>query len=394
MSTVVVSAARTPQGRFGGVLLPLRAVDLGGIAIASALSRGGLPPEQVDEVIFGHVIQGGTGQITSRQAAVLGGLPMSVPATTINKVCLSGTSAIAMAHRAIALGETRFAVAGGMESMSNAPYSLPAGRWGMRMGDATAVDLMEHDGLYCAFDHSLMGATSDRVNAVLGISRAEQDEWAAESQRRAAAAASSGAFAAEIAPVPVPRRKGDPLIVDTDEGVRADATLENLAALRPVFSADGTITAGNASQISDGGAALLLADRTAAEASGLPILAEILSYGQVAGPDTSLHDKPARALEAALRRRGMSFADLDLVEINEAFAGVALWSARLAGLPRDKVNVHGGAVALGHPLGASGARLVVTLIHALRLSGGGIGGVALCGGGGQGDALVLQVDGR
>jgi acetyl-CoA C-acetyltransferase len=267
MSTVVVSAARTPQGRFGGVLLPLRAVDLGGIAIASALSRGGLPPEQVDEVIFGHVIQGGTGQITSRQAAVLGGLPMSVPATTINKVCLSGTSAIAMAHRAIALGETRFAVAGGMESMSNAPYSLPAGRWGMRMGDATAVDLMEHDGLYCAFDHSLMGATSDRVNAVLGISRAEQDEWAAESQRRAAAAASSGAFAAEITPVPVPRRKGDPLIVDTDEGVRADATLENLAALRPVFSADGTITAGNASQISDGGAALLLADRTAASRS-------------------------------------------------------------------------------------------------------------------------------
>jgi acetyl-CoA C-acetyltransferase len=393
MGSVISAIARTPLGRFGGALTPLPAVDLGAVAIAAALERAELAPEKVDEVYFGHVIQAGTGQITSRQAAYRAGIPMTVPATTINKVCLSGMSAIAMADRAIRLGEASLVVAGGMESMSNAPYSLPAGRWGARMGETPLVDLMEHDGLFCAFDNCLMGATSDRRNAELGIGRAEQDEWAAGSHQRAAAAASSGAFAAEIAPVPVPQRKGDPVVVGADEGIRPDSTAAALGALRPAFAKEGTITAGNASQISDGAAAVVVAEAAAARAAGLPVLAEILAYGQAAGPDATLHERPAQALERALARAGLAVADLALVEINEAFAAVALWSARLLGLSYDKVNVHGGAVALGHPLGATGARIVVTLINALRLRGGGIGAAALCGGGGQGDALIVKVPG-
>jgi acetyl-CoA C-acetyltransferase len=393
MGSVISAIARTPLGRFGGALTPLHAVDLGGVAIAAVLERAGLAPDKVDEVYFGHVIQAGAGQITSRQAAYRAGIPLTVPATTINKVCLSGMSAIAMGDRAIRLGEASLVVAGGMESMSNAPYSLPAGRWGARMGETPLVDLMEHDGLFCAFDNCLMGATSDRRNAELGIGRAEQDEWAAGSHQRAAAAASSGAFAAEIAPVPVPQRKGDPVVVSADEGIRPDSTAAALGALRPAFAKEGTITAGNASQISDGAAAVVVAEAAAARAAGLPVLAEILAYGQAAGPDATLHERPAQALERALARAGLTVADLALVELNEAFAAVALWSARLLGLPYDKVNVHGGAVALGHPLGATGARIVVTLINALRLRGGGIGAAALCGGGGQGDALIVKVPG-
>jgi acetyl-CoA C-acetyltransferase len=278
-----------------------------------------------------------------------------------------------------------------MESMSNAPYLLPGARWGLRMGDGAIVDSMNHDGLFCAFDGCMMGESSDRKSASLGIGRAEQDAWAAESHLRAARATESGIFAGEIAPLSVPQRKGDPVPVGQDEGIRPDSTVEALGRLRPAFGTDGTVTAGNASQISDGAAAVVVADRAAAEAEGLPILAEVISYGQVGGPDASLHDRPAEAMRIALKKAGMAVSDLDMVEINEAFAAVALWSASSLGLPHEKVNVNGGAVALGHPLGASGARIVVTLINALRSAGGGIGGAALCGGGGQGDALILEV---
>jgi acetyl-CoA C-acetyltransferase len=300
-------------------------------------------------------------------------------------------TAIALADKDIRLGEATFVVAGGMESMTNAPYSFPAARYGARMGQSPMVDLMEHDGLFCAFDNCLMGATSDRRNTELGIGRAEQDEWAATSHLRAAAAAAAGAFDAEIAPVAVPQRKGDPVVVTADEGIRPDSSAAALGKLRPAFAKDGTITAGNASQISDGAAALVVADRAAAEAAGLPIVAEVVAYGQAAGPDATLHERPAQALELALARAGLTVADLDLVELNEAFASVALWSARLLGIPFEKVNVHGGAVALGHPLGATGARIVVTLINALRRTGGRLGAAALCGGGGQGDALIVRL---
>ena len=370
---------------------PLTAMRLGSAAIAGALERSGLDPAHVDEVLFGHVLQAGQGQITSRQAAVGGGLPMSVPCTTINKVCLSGMSAIASAAANVRLGDTTFAVAGGMESMTNAPYVLPGARQGLRMGDATIVDVMTHDGLWCAFDDCIMGESSDRRNAALGIERQVQDEWAAESHRRAAAATTSGVFAEEIVPVAVPQRKGEPLRVTLDEGIRADTSADSLAGLRPAFGSTGTVTAGNASQISDGAAALVIADRAAAEAAGLPILAQILAYGQTAGPDATLHERPAEALRIALKKAELEPGDLDLVEINEAFAAVALWSAAMLDLPSDKVNVNGGAVALGHPLGATGARITVTLINALRQRGGGIGAAALCGGGGQGDALVVEV---
>ncbi|MBN2112966.1 MAG: acetyl-CoA C-acyltransferase [Acidimicrobiia bacterium] len=391
MGSVICSIARTPLGRFGGVFASVPAVHLGGVAIAAALERAGLAPDRVDEVYFGHVIQAGAGQITARQAAFRAGIPMTVPSTTINKVCLSGMTAIALADKDIRLGEATFVVAGGMESMTTAPYAFPAGRYGARMGQSPMVDLMEHDGLFCAFDDCLMGATSDKRNAELGIGREEQDEWAAASHRLAAAAAASGAFDGEIAPVPVPQRKGDPVMVTADEGIRPDSTADALARLRPAFAKEGTITAGNASQISDGAAALVVADRAAAEAAGLPILAEVVAYGQAAGPDATLHERPAQALQQALDRAGLTVGDLDLVEINEAFASVALWSTRLLGLPREKVNVHGGAVALGHPLGATGARIVVALINALRLSGGRLGAAALCGGGGQGDALIVRL---
>jgi acetyl-CoA C-acetyltransferase len=391
--TVIAGIARTPLGRFGGVYKPLRAVDLGAAAINASLERSGLSPESVDEVVFGHVLQAGTGQITARQAAVAAGVPMTVPATTINKVCLSGMSAIAIGDRAIRLGEASFVVAGGMESMSNAPYLLPSARWGARMFDTTLVDAMTHDGLWCAFDGCTMGESSDRKNRLLGIGREEQDAWAAASHARAAAATAAGGFADEITPVTVSARKGEATVVEVDEGIRDDTTADSLGALRPAFDADGSITAGNASQISDGAASLVLADANAATATGLPILARILSYGQVAGPDATLHERPAEAIQVALKRAGMIVSDLDLVEINEAFASVALWSARLLDLPHDRVNVHGGAIALGHPLGATGARIVVSLVNALRARGGGVGAAALCGGGGQGDALIVEVAG-
>ena len=365
-------------------------MDLGGVAISGALERAGLAPERVDEVQFGQVILAGQGQVPSRQAAVKGGIPMTVPSTTINKACLSSMAAIAEAANHVKLGDSTFVVAGGMESMTNAPYVLPGARQGLRYGDVALLDSLTQDGLLCAFDSCLMGESTDRRNARLGIGREEQDEWSAASHQRALTAIESGAFADEIVPVSVPKRGGD-VVIDTDEGVRPGTTAESLSQLRPAFVADGTITAGNASQISDGAAAVVVADRAAAEAAGLPILGEILGYGQTAGPDATLHERPAEALRIALKRAGLDVGDLDVVEINEAFAAVALWSARLLDIDHARVNVNGGAVALGHPLGATGTRIVVTLISALQKRGGGIGAAALCGGGGQGDALVVRV---
>ena len=391
MQPVISSIARTPIGRFNGAYGSLTAMDLGGVAIAGALERAGLAPEQVDEVIFGHVLQAGQGQITSRQAAVNAGIPMSVPAMTINKVCLSGLTAIQEAANHIRLGESTFVVAGGMESMTNAPYVLPGARAGYRMGDKTVVDIMTHDGLFCAFDSCMMGDSSDRKNDDLGIERGEQDTWAANSHARAEAATDAGIMAKEIVSVEVPQRRGDPVVVTEDEGIRRGTTAESLAGLRPAFHSDGTITAGNASQISDGAAALVVADRQAAEAVGMPVIAEIVSYGQVAGPDATLHERPAEALRVALKRASLDPTDVDVVEINEAFASVALWSAKMLDIDAAKVNIHGGAVALGHPLGATGARIVVSLINALRETGGTYGGAALCGGGGQGDALIVRM---
>ena len=390
---MIVGAARTAVGRYGGGLSPLRAVELGGAAIAAATERSGVDGSAVDEVIFGQVLQAGEGQITARQAAVRGGLPMTVPSLTINKVCLSGLAAVGLGARSIRLGEARFVMAGGMESMSNAPHVLRELRWGARMGDATLVDVMTHDGLFCAFDHCTMGESSDHKNAALGISRQEQDEWSARSHERAIAAIESGAFADEIVAVEVPQRKGDPTIVDTDEGVRPGTTPESLGKLRPAFVPDGTITAGNASQISDGGAALMVADRRAAEANGSPVLAEILAYGQIGGVDATLHERPAEAIRVALKHADLEISDLNIVEINEAFAAVSIWSTKMLEMDSELVNINGGAVALGHPIGCTGARLIVTLIHALRARGGGIGATALCGGGGQGDAMIVRVDG-
>jgi acetyl-CoA C-acetyltransferase len=390
-NSVITGIARTPIAKFGGALSALRAVDLGGAAIAAALERSALEPAVIDEVLFGHVLQAGEGQITARQAAVSGGIPMTVPSVTINKVCLSGLSAIGLADRAVRLGEAKFVMAGGMESMSNAPYVSRELRWGARIGDVEMIDVMQHDGLFCAFDHCTMGESSDQKNQRLGIPRPEQDEWAAESHRRAAEARANGQFAAEITPVQVPRPKSDPVMVDTDEGIRQGTTVETLAALRPVFAESGTITAGNASQVSDGAAAVVVADRDAAEASSTPILAEIVAYAQVGGIDPTLHERPAEALALALKKAALEPSDLDLIEINEAFASVSLWSARMLDLPDDRVNVNGGAVALGHPLGATGARLVVTLVNALRHRGGGLGAATLCGGGGQGDAIIVKV---
>lgn len=390
-TSVITGIARTPIGRYNGVLAPLRAVDLGGAAVRAAVERSGVDRAEVDEVMFGHVLQAGEGQITARQAAVAGGLPMTVPSVTINKVCLSGMSAIGLADRSIRLGESKFVLAGGMESMSNAPYVLRELRWGARIGNVDMVDVMQHDGLFCAFDHCTMGESSDHKNERLGIERGEQDEWAARSHELALAATRNGQFAVELVPIEVPRRRGDPVLVDLDEGIREGTTTESLAGLAPAFVPGGTITAGNASQISDGAAAVVVADREAAEASGQEVLAEVVAYGQIGGIDATLHERPAEALRVALKRAGLDTSDLDLVEINEAFAAVSLWSARMLDIPLEKVNVNGGAVALGHPLGATGARLVVTLINALRHRGGGLGAAALCGGGGQGDAIVLRV---
>ncbi|HZA81669.1 MAG TPA: acetyl-CoA C-acetyltransferase [Actinomycetes bacterium] len=389
---VVVAGARTPIGRFGGALAPLPAVELGGRAVAAALERARVAPEAVEHVIMGHVLQAGQGQITARQAAVRAGVPMTVPALTVNKVCLSGLNAIASAAQYVELGQAGLLVAGGMESMSGAPYLLPKARFGARMGDAELVDAMVHDGLWDAFDDAHMGGLSDETNRRLGIDRAAQDEWSARSHERAAEATKHGVLAEEITPVAVAQGKGE-ITVEEDEGVRPGTTAEGLGRLRPAFSPDGTITAGNASQISDGAAATVVTSRARAAADGLPVLATIVAYGTVAGPDTSLHSQPSRAIADACRRAGVEPGQLDLVEINEAFAAVALRSTRELGLDEAIVNVNGGAVALGHPIGASGARLVLTLAMELRRRGGGLGAAALCGGGGQGDALLIRVEG-
>ena len=389
--TVIVSGARTPIGKFLGAFTDFSAMDLGGFAVAEALRRAGLSGDQIDYVIMGQVLQGGQGQITARQAAVKGGVPMDVPAITINKVCLSGLNAIHLADTLIKAGEIEIAIAGGMESMTQAPYAMPKGRTGARMGDAKLVDLMIYDGLWDAFDHKHMGDGSDTVNQKLGISRTEQDEWSARSHERAAEATKAGRLRDEIVSVAIPQRKGDPILVEDDEGIRPGTTVESLAKLAPAFQKEGTITAGNASQISDGGAALIVMSEENARKRGLEPLATIVSHGQVAGPDNSLHMQPANAIKKAAAKAGLDAAGLDLYEMNEAFASVAVASGKALGVSDDKVNVNGGAVALGHPIGMSGARLVLTLAYELKRRGGGVGAAALCGGGGQGDALIIQV---
>ena len=389
--SVIVGGARTPMGRLMGGLSSLSGAQLGGIAIRAALERSGVAPDQVDYVIMGQVIQAGTGQITARQAAVAAGIGMDVPALTINKVCLSGIDAIALADQLIRAGEFDIVVAGGMESMSQAPHLLMGSREGVKYGDWTMRDAMAHDALTCAFDQCAMGESTEAFNARYDLTREEQDAFAAASHQKAAAAQASGVLAEEIAPVAIPQRKGDPVVIDTDEGVRASTTAESLAGLRPAFATDGTITAGNASQISDGAAAVVVMSAAKAAELGLAPLATIGAHGVVAGPDASLHEQPARAILRACEREGISVADLDLLEINEAFAAVGLVSTRHLGVSPEIVNVNGGAIALGHPVGMSGARIVLHLALELRRRGGGIGAAALCGGGGQGDALLVRV---
>ncbi|HEY4464201.1 MAG TPA: acetyl-CoA C-acyltransferase [Streptosporangiaceae bacterium] len=391
---VLVAGARTPIGKLLGALSGLAAPALGGTAIRAALDRAGVAPDEVDAVLMGNVVQAGVGPNPARLAAVAGGIPMGVPATTVNKLCLSGLTAIAQAAQQILAGQCEVVVAGGMESMSNAPHLLPGARRGFKYGASQLTDALDQDALVCGFDGISMGAATERYQAGLGISRADQDEFAAESHARAAAAIKDGRLAEEIVPVSGSGRIGEGGIED-DEGVRPGTTTERLGRLRPAFSDDGTITAGSASQLSDGACAVVVMDKDRAEQRGLPWIAEISRYGTVAGPDPSLLHQPANAIRDALRRDGtLEAGDLDLVEINEAFAGVPLASMRDLGLPPDRVNVNGGAIAFGHPVGMSGARLVLTLALELRRRGGGTGAAALCGGGGQGDALILRVPGN
>ncbi|WP_018638692.1 acetyl-CoA C-acetyltransferase [Parafrankia elaeagni] len=389
--SVIVAGARTPVGKLSGALKGFTAVELGGIAIAGALKRAGLSPEAVQYVIMGQVIQAGTGQASARHAAAKAGVPLTVPAMTLNKVCLSGLNAIALADAYINQGEFDIVVAGGMESMTRAPHLIPALRPGVKYGDTTVTDSIAADALTCGFDQVSMGTVTDEYNARYGITRAEQDEFSALSHQRAAAAAKNGLFENEIVPVEVPQRRGKPIIVSADEGVRGDTTAEGLAKLRAAFRDGGTITAGNASQISDGAAAVIVMSRAKAEELGLPILAEIGHAGYVAGPDNSLQSQPAEAIKAALAKEKLTPADLDLVEINEAFAAVGIQSIRELGISPDITNVNGGAIAVGHPVGMSGARIALALVLELARRGGGVGAAALCGGGGQGDALVLRV---
>ena len=389
--SVIVAGARTPIGKLSGAFAGFSGMDLGGFAIRAALERAGVAPDDVDYVFMGQVLQAGQGQITARQAAVKAGIPMTVPATTINKVCLSGLNSIYLADQLIASGDADVVVAGGMESMTVAPYLLPGARAGYRMGDSKIVDAMMHDGLFCAFDICAMGAGTEKyTKAARGITRDRQDEFAAASHERASAAMKGGRFADEIVTVEVPQRKGDTIAVDTDEGVRPGTTPESLGKLRPAFDADGTITAGNASQISDGAGALIVMSRAEAERRGVSPLGEVVSYGQVAGPDASLLTQPSRAINQALDKAGKRVADVDLFEINEAFAAVGLASMDDLGIGSDVVNVNGGAIALGHPIGMSGARLALTLLHELKRRGAALGAAALCGGGGQGDALLVK----
>jgi acetyl-CoA C-acetyltransferase len=388
---VIVAGARTPIGKLSGALAGFTAMELGGFAIAEALKRAGLSPDQVDYVLMGHVLQAGQGQITARQAALKGGIPLSVPANTINKVCLSGLHTIYLADQMIRAGDAEVVVAGGMESMTQAPYLLPGARAGYRLGDGALIDSMMHDGLTDAFDHIAMGLSTEHHNQKAKISRERQDAFAAASHEKAAAAAKDGRLAEEIVPVHVPQRKGDPLLVDVDEGVRPGTTAENLGALKPAFDKDGTITAGNASQISDGGAAVIVMSAAKAEELGIAPLGQIVSYGQVAGPDTSLLTQPSRAIAQAAKKAGIDVGAIDLFEINEAFAAVGLASADDLGLDESKINVNGGAIALGHPVGMSGTRVALTALLELRRRGASLAAVALCGGGGQGDAAILRV---
>jgi acetyl-CoA C-acetyltransferase len=389
--SVIVGGARTPIGKLAGSLKGFTAMDLGGFAIKSALERAGVTGNQVDYVIMGHVIQAGAGQITARQAAVRGGIPMSVPALTVNKVCLSGLNAIAMADQLIGYGEYDVVVAGGMESMTQGPYLLPKARSGYRYGNDEIVDATAHDALFCAFDQLGMGAATETYTKLRGISREEQDAYSAGSHGRAAEAQKNGLFDDEIVAVEVPQRRGDPIVVTDDEGVRADTTAETLAKLRPAFAADGTVTAGSSSQISDGAAAVVVMSRAKAEELGVPILAEIGAHGTVAGPDPSLLSQPANAINKALSKENLTPDQIDLYEINEAFASVAIQSMRELEIGEDVVNVNGGAISMGHPVGASGARIAWHLALELKRRGGGVGAAGLCGGGGQGEALIIRV---
>jgi acetyl-CoA C-acetyltransferase len=395
MKSVIVGGARTPIGKLLGALKGLAATDLGGFAIAGALERSGLAPDHVDYVILGQVLQAGVGQIPARQAAVKAGIPMSVPAITVNKVCLSGLAAVAYADQLIRAGECDVVVAGGMESMTSAPHLLLGSRGGYKYGNVTLIDSMAHDGLEDVFTDQAMGSLTESCNTGEHlVTREDQDAFAARSHQRAAAATSSGVMAEEIVEVRVPQRRGEDVSVTTDEGIRSAVTVESLATLPPAFSNDGSITAGSSSPISDGAAAVVVASQPVAERLGLSVIAEIGAYGQVAGPDSSLQLQPSNAITLACKKEQIDVADLDLIEINEAFAAVGVASARALGLStteiEERVNVNGGAIALGHPIGASGARLVLTLALGLRRRGGGTGVAALCGGGGQGDALILS----
>jgi acetyl-CoA C-acetyltransferase len=388
--SVILAGARTPIGKFGGAFKDVPAVELGAHAIKEALVRSGVAPDQVDYVIMGQVIQAGAGQITARQAAIAAGIPREVPAITINKVCLSGLNAIALADQLIRAGEVELVVAGGMESMSMAPYLIPDARWGQRMGNATIVDSMIYDGLWSTFTDKHMGDSSDEVNQELHIGREEQDAWSARSHQRAWDAWESGRLAEEVVAVDVPGPKGSTIHVERDEGIRPESTVESLSRLKPAFREGGTITAGNAAQISDGGAAVVVTTPERAEQLGVTPLAEIVAHGMSAERYAYLHTVPAIAMQNALKKAGKDVHDLGLIEVNEAFAAVSLNVTRMLGADEDIVNVNGGAVALGHPIGMSGARLVLTLAHEMRRRGVELGGATLCGGGGQGDALIIR----
>jgi len=388
--SVILAGARTPIGKLSGSLAGFSGSDLGGLAIKAALERAGVAGSDVDYVFMGQVLLAGAGQMTARQAAVAGGIPMDVPSTTVNKVCLSGIHSIMLADLLIQAGLADVVVAGGMESMTNAPYLLPDARAGMRLGDRSVVDSMMYDGLFCAFDQCAMGAGTEKYAASAGLGREEQDELAAKSHERAAKAQKDGLFDDEIVAVSIPQRKGDPIEFSVDEGVRAETTIDSLSKLRPAFDKAGNITAGNASQISDGGAAVVVASKAAAERIGGNPLGEILAFGEVAGPDPSLLTQPSRSIMQALDRAGMSVSDVDLFELNEAFAAVGIASMKDLGITDEIVNVNGGAIALGHPIGMSGTRVTLTVLNELKRRGGGVGAAALCGGGGQGDALLVK----
>jgi acetyl-CoA C-acetyltransferase len=386
----IIAGARTPIGKMSGALASFSAADLGGFAIAAALQRAGVAPHEVEHVIMGQVLMAGQGQVPSRQAASKAGIPMSVPSISINKVCLSGLNSIYLADQMISSGEADIVIAGGMESMTNAPYLAMGARSGFRFGDVQLLDAIQRDGLWCAFDACLMGLGTERY-AAGNISRDAQDDLAMKSNQRAAAAIAAGRLADEIVPISIPQRKGDPLVIDSDEGVRASTTMESLGSLKPAFDKDGTVTAGNASQISDAGSAIVMMSKREAERRGLKPLGEFVSYGMVAGPDNaSLLHQPSRSIMKALDRAGKKVSDVDLFEINEAFAAVGIASMQELGISDDIVNVNGGAIALGHPIGMSGNRLALTLLHELQRRGGGMGAAALCGGGGQGDALIVR----